>query len=179
MPKRTRSYEAWQLEKLTNPKLASSFLTAALADSQEMFLVALRKVAQAREMASVAKEAGVQRETLYHALSEEGNPTLNTLRAVLSVLGMQLAIISKTAAIEPVMAGTANIIAASTGYSTEAVKSATLRASSPIWQSSTSYYRYTPGGFGTAVSDVLAPIKFEKLPTFVQEGSVGVYGRTN
>lgn len=55
----------------------------------------MRKVAQAKKMAAVAKEAGVKRETLYHALSEEGNPTLGTLSSVLSVLGMELSVVSK------------------------------------------------------------------------------------
>lgn len=97
MPKRTRSYAAWQLEKLSNPKLAVGYLNSALSDSPEMFLIALRKVAQASEMARVAKEAGITREALYHALSQEGNPTFSTLRGVLSVLGMGLEIISKNA----------------------------------------------------------------------------------
>ena len=96
MPKRTKSYDNWQMAKLANPAAAASFLNAALADSQEMFLLALRKVAQAREMAKVAKEAGVQRETLYHALSEEGNPTLATLSSVLSAVGMELLIAQKS-----------------------------------------------------------------------------------
>ena len=92
MPKRTQSYDAWQLEKLANPKLAAGYLNSALEESQEMFQIALRKVAQARQMAKVAREAGLQRETLYHALSEEGNPTLSTLSSVLSVLGLDLLI---------------------------------------------------------------------------------------
>ena len=92
MPKRTQSYNAWQMDRLSHPNAAMSFLNAALADSQELFLVALRKVAQAREMAAVAKEAGIQRETLYHALSEEGNPTLTTFTSILTALGLTMRI---------------------------------------------------------------------------------------
>lgn len=95
MPKRTQSYDAWQLDRLSHPSAAASFLNAALADSQEMFLMALRKVAQAREMASVAKEAGIQRETLYHALSEQGNPTLETLRGIYDALGLKMITVAK------------------------------------------------------------------------------------
>ena len=90
MPKRTRSYDAWQLDRLSHPDASIAFLNAALNDSQEMFLVALRKVAQAHQMAKVAKEANVQRETLYRALSEQGNPTLDTLASVLRAVGMEL-----------------------------------------------------------------------------------------
>jgi probable addiction module antidote protein len=43
-------------------------------------------------MASVAREAGIQRETLYRAFSEQGNPTFETLSSVLGALGMKLSI---------------------------------------------------------------------------------------
>jgi probable addiction module antidote protein len=43
-------------------------------------------------MAQVAKEAGIQRETLYRAFSEQGNPTFETLSSVLGALGMKLSI---------------------------------------------------------------------------------------
>ncbi len=38
---------------------------------------------QAHQMTKVAKDSGVQRETLYRSLSEQGNPTLQTLTLVL------------------------------------------------------------------------------------------------
>jgi probable addiction module antidote protein len=88
MPKKTQSYDTWQMNRLVHPDAASSFLNAARADSHEMFLLALRKVAQAHQMTRVAKEANVQRETLYRAFSEEGNPTIATLSSVLDVLGI-------------------------------------------------------------------------------------------
>jgi probable addiction module antidote protein len=43
-------------------------------------------------MASVARDAGIQRETLYRAFSEQGNPTFETLSSVLGALGMKLSI---------------------------------------------------------------------------------------
>ena len=58
----------------------------------ESFLVALRDVAEARQMAKVAKEAGVAREALYRMLSETGNPTLNSLCAVLKSVGLRLSV---------------------------------------------------------------------------------------
>jgi probable addiction module antidote protein len=45
-------------------------------------------------MSKVAKESGVQRETLYRPLSERGNPTLDTLTGVLSALDLKISIVS-------------------------------------------------------------------------------------
>ena len=92
MPKRTRDYHSWQIKQLTDPETAAGYLNEALCDSREMFLKALRNVAEAGRMARVAKEAGVRRESLYRTLSKRGNPRLDTLNSVLSVLGLGIAI---------------------------------------------------------------------------------------
>lgn len=92
MPKRTRDYHPWLLAKLANPQTAADYLNEAMSDSPAMFLKALRNIAQARRISSVARQAGVQRESLYRTLSNRGNPRLNTLNAVLRVLGLRIAI---------------------------------------------------------------------------------------
>lgn len=92
MPKRRQSFRVWQMEKLSDPERAVSYLNVALNDSTESFLVALGKVAQARQMTKVAEEAGVKRESLYRSLSSEGNPTIDTLTSVLGVLGLRMTI---------------------------------------------------------------------------------------
>ena len=92
MPKRTRDYHPWLLGKLVNPQTAADYLNEAMNDSPEMFLKALRNIAQARQMATVARQAGLQRESLYRTLSKRGNPRLDTLNAVLRVLGLRIAI---------------------------------------------------------------------------------------
>jgi probable addiction module antidote protein len=51
---------------------------------------ALGVVARARGMTQVAKDAGVTREALYRALSQEGDPKLSTLLGVLKALGISL-----------------------------------------------------------------------------------------
>jgi probable addiction module antidote protein len=94
MPKRTRPYHEWQLEKLTDPQIAAAFLNEALKEAPEVFLSALGKVAQANRMSKVAKETGLQRETLYRSLSEKGNPTLDTLTGVLAALNLKMEIVS-------------------------------------------------------------------------------------
>lgn len=80
-----------------DPAFADEYLRAAMeqADQEgghEALLSALRHVAEAQGMAQVAERAGIQRESLYRALSPKGNPTLKTLVAVLEAAGLRLAI---------------------------------------------------------------------------------------
>jgi probable addiction module antidote protein len=90
---RTASYRQSLLNALQDPVEASAYLNAALDDSPRAFLKALKNVAQARQMSRVAKDAGIQRETLYRSFSEQGNPTFETLSSVLEALGMKLSIV--------------------------------------------------------------------------------------
>lgn len=87
------------LENLTDPEEAAAYIVAARAHSMEMFLTAIRDVAQAHQMASVAKLSGVTRENLYRAFSAEGNPTTYTLNSVLSAVGLELLVAPKGTAI--------------------------------------------------------------------------------
>lgn len=74
------------------PEFAAAYLRAALEETDEprVLLIALRHVAQARGIAKVAKSAGVERESLYRALSANGNPRLSTLYAVAKAVGLKL-----------------------------------------------------------------------------------------
>ena len=84
-------YKSELLEDLKNPAYATKYLSAAYADSEEAFLVALRDVADVQKgMAGLAREAGVNRENLYRMLSQTGNPRLANLRAVLDVLKVRV-----------------------------------------------------------------------------------------
>ena len=53
---------------------------------------ALGDVARSKGMSEIARKAGVGRQALYNALSENGNPTLETLVGVLNALGLQLTV---------------------------------------------------------------------------------------
>src|SRR5882724_11576874 len=77
-----------------DPELAVEYLKAALEDEDEprVLLIALRHLAQARGIAKVAKAAGVERESLYRALSVHGNPRLSTLVAVTRAIGLRLTV---------------------------------------------------------------------------------------
>src|SRR3979490_2058165 len=77
-----------------DPKFAAGYLRAALEDEDEprVLLIALRHLAQAQGIAKVAKAAGIERESLYHALSDRGNPRLSTLVAVTRAVGLKLTV---------------------------------------------------------------------------------------
>ena len=51
---------------------------------------ALGDIARAKGMSQVAKDAGLSRESLYRALSAEGNPSFATVLKVAHALGVKL-----------------------------------------------------------------------------------------
>jgi probable addiction module antidote protein len=53
---------------------------------------AIGDVARAKGMAAIAREAGVSRESLYKALSSEGNPELGTILKVLKAMQLRLCV---------------------------------------------------------------------------------------
>jgi len=78
-----------------DPAFAAEYLKAALEDVTEprVLLIALRQLAEARGgIAKVAKAAGIERESLYRALSPRGNPRLSTLVAVTRAIGLKLTV---------------------------------------------------------------------------------------
>jgi len=87
--------EAMVKELRENPDFAAEYLKAALEDTDqpEVLLIALRRVAEARGgVSKVAKAAGVERESLYRALSARGNPRWSTLVAVTRAMGLKLTV---------------------------------------------------------------------------------------
>ena len=87
--------EAVVRELRDNPEFAAEYLRAALEDDAEpsVLLIALRRIAEARGgIAKVAKAAGIERESLYRALSARGNPRLSTLVAVTKAVGLKLTV---------------------------------------------------------------------------------------
>ena len=77
-----------------NPDFAAEYLKAAMEDAHEarVLLIALRHLAKAQGIAKIAKAAGVERESLYRALSAKGNPRLSTLFAVAKAVGLKLTV---------------------------------------------------------------------------------------
>lgn len=93
MKKCTVSYHDGLMKDLLDPAEAVAYLDAALADGdQEVFLLALRDLAEARGMTVLAKEANLNRESLYRMLSGKGNPQLSSLTAILNSAGLRLSV---------------------------------------------------------------------------------------
>ena len=66
MNKITESYEQGLLEDLADPVEAAEYLNAALQDgSQEVFLIALRDVANSKGISEIARITNLNRENLY------------------------------------------------------------------------------------------------------------------
>ena len=93
-----RKYEDSLKERLLDPEYARVFLDVALEEYEqdgdtEAFLLALRDVAEAQGgITKLAEQTKLNRQNLYKALSEEGNPRLKTLGAVLHELGFRLSV---------------------------------------------------------------------------------------
>lgn len=95
---RSKKYQEWLIEKLKDHDEAVAYLNAALEESlkedeesQHLFLVALKNVAEAQGgIGNLAKKAHVGRESLYKTLSEKGNPKWHTLVSLIISLGLNL-----------------------------------------------------------------------------------------
>ncbi|MGU7784707.1 addiction module antidote protein [Burkholderia sp. PU8-34] len=91
-------HDAELAELRADRELAAAYLKAAMEslddpDDRAAGLLALRTVAEAYGgLGAVAAEAGISRESLYRALSPNGNPTLRTLLAVLKTVGLRLSV---------------------------------------------------------------------------------------
>jgi len=96
MPKivKTEPYRESLLKALRKPADAAHYLNACLEDEDpRVFLLALRDVADAHGgLGALAESSQLNRESLYRALSKSGNPSLNSLAAVLNSLGLRLAV---------------------------------------------------------------------------------------
>ena len=74
------------------------YLEAAMEGNDPKHIAsALGDVARSKGMSEIARKAKVGRQALYNALSESGNPTLETLVGVLNALGLQLTVQKRAA----------------------------------------------------------------------------------
>lgn len=95
-----KSYKDDLLKELRDPAYASEYLAQALESAdQAVFLLALRDVVEAGGGAAVvARQAKIQRESLYKVLSNRGNPRLTTLQGILKSLGLRIAVMPEAKA---------------------------------------------------------------------------------
>jgi len=96
--KLTVSYRDDLIDRLRkDPGYAAAYLNAALSEGRDVFLLALRDVAQARVgMTRLARKTALHRVSLYDTLSEGGNPRFASLDKILGELGMRLSIVERS-----------------------------------------------------------------------------------
>jgi probable addiction module antidote protein len=77
-----------------DPALAADYLNDVLATGDEVdLMMALRYLSDAfGGVQEIARRADANPNTMYRTLSEQGNPSLKTLRAILSAMGLRLAV---------------------------------------------------------------------------------------
>ena len=88
---KTSTYDV--AEHLRTPEEMAAYLDAWLEEAPDDvsgIARALGDIARAKGMSQVAKEAGLSRESLYRALSEDGNPSFATVLKVARALGVRL-----------------------------------------------------------------------------------------
>ncbi|MBI2170914.1 MAG: putative addiction module antidote protein [Chloroflexi bacterium] len=96
----TRPWDVAQHLETTEDMAA--YLEAALEDGDPgLVAAALGDIARARGMAQIAHESGLGRESLYKALSAEGNPEFATVLKVVRALGLRLHAVPAQSAPDP------------------------------------------------------------------------------
>lgn len=98
MTKKKKTTRFDSAEYLDSDEAVSAYLDEALATGDPAFVAhALGTVARARGMSGIAKKAGLSRESLYKALSTEGNPEFGTVVRVVRALGLKLSVTAEPA----------------------------------------------------------------------------------
>jgi probable addiction module antidote protein len=84
-------------EYLDDPKAIAAYLEEAFDTGDAKFIAdAMGVVARASGMSEIARATGLSRESLYKALSTDGNPEFGTVLRVINALGLKLAIEPQT-----------------------------------------------------------------------------------
>ena len=78
-------------EHLESEEDIAAYLQAAFEEGDAALIAAaLGDIARAKGMSQIARETGLGRESLYKALSVEGNPEFSTILKVVAALGLKL-----------------------------------------------------------------------------------------
>ncbi len=87
--RKTKRYDV--VKYLESEEDMAAYLQAALEDGDPSLIIhALGNIARAHGMTEIARETGLRRESLYKALSPEGNPEFATILKVVQALGIKL-----------------------------------------------------------------------------------------
>jgi probable addiction module antidote protein len=91
--KRTKTFPYDSADYLDNAEAIKVYMEEALETEDPTFIArALGTIARARGMSQIAKKAGLSRESLYKALSAEGNPEFGTIIRVMHALGLKFSV---------------------------------------------------------------------------------------
>lgn len=89
------SYHKFLIKRLKDPEEAAGYLTVALEEGDyEMFLVALRNVAEAYGgLLKLSRKTKLSRPNLYRMLSKNGRPEIHSLYRILKAFGLTLSVL--------------------------------------------------------------------------------------
>jgi len=97
-------WHCWKPTSLTLPGTYKTeedifhYLEAAMDGNDAQHITcALGDAARSKGMTKIARKTGLGRQAFYSALSENGNPTLETLTSVLGALGLELTVQKRAA----------------------------------------------------------------------------------
>lgn len=94
---RLMRFDDYLYRKLQDSDFAAAYLEAALEDSPDEFLIAMRKYIQANGgMTQCAEQTELKRESIYRMLSPTGNPSMRSLSAILRAHGLRFSIQQET-----------------------------------------------------------------------------------
>ena len=95
MAKKLKATRYDSADYLDSDAAVNAYMEEALATEDPAFIAhALGTIARARGMARIARKTGLSRESLYKALSAEGNPEFGTVIRVMHALGLKFSVAS-------------------------------------------------------------------------------------
>ena len=78
-------------EHLDSPDMIKEYMNAVSETGDaKLMLAALGEIAKAKGMSDIAKNAGINRRSLYTALSKNGNPRFETVVKISKALGLDM-----------------------------------------------------------------------------------------
>lgn len=87
---RTRTFKWDPAQHLKSDADIAAYLEAALEEGDPTLVaMVLGDIARAKGMSDIARNAGLGRESLYKALSADGNPEFSTIMKVVKALGLR------------------------------------------------------------------------------------------
>jgi probable addiction module antidote protein len=92
--KKMQKLKAFDITRhLDSEEAMAEYLSQVLEDGDNVELIrALSHIAKAKGMATVAKDSGLGRESLYKALSEGSQPRFDTISKVINALGLKMSV---------------------------------------------------------------------------------------